>query len=278
MRGAVRTSIVAGAIALCSGAVALAQSQPVNPTCQRLEAQLTSLDRGNADPTRAGQIRRADDAVNRQQFEVDKLVGQARRLGCGNRGFFSIFSNPPPQCGPLNRRIEEQRDVLDRMQNQLEQLQGGTTQRASQRQSLLIALADNGCGQQYRAAARAGQQGGFFDRLFGGGTIFSPQPSGPMGSTYRTICVRSCDGFYFRSRSRPRRIISATTSRPASACARPPTCSSTPITIPASKCRRRSRSTAGSTPSCRPRSSIARRWCRIALAAGRAKAGPRRLK
>ena len=94
---------------------------------------------------------------------------------------------------------------------------------------------------------------------------------------YRSACAPAT-AFISRSRSRPRRIVSATTSRPASACARPPTCSSTPITIPASKCRRRSRSTAGSTPSCRPRSSIARRWCRIALAAGRAKAGPRRLK
>ncbi len=197
MRGAVRISIAAGAIVLCSGAAAVAQAQPANPTCQRLEAQLTSLDRGNADPTRADQIRRADDAVKRQQFEVDKLVAQSRRMGCGNRGFFSIFSNPPAACGSLNQRVEQQRDVLDRMQNQLEQLQGGTTQRAAQRQSLLIALADNGCGQQYRAAARAGQQGGFFDRLFGGGNIFSPGSSGPMGSTFRTVCVRTCDGYYF---------------------------------------------------------------------------------
>jgi hypothetical protein len=192
MRGFVLT--FAAAIALSPGAAALAQSQ--NPACQRLEAQLTALDRGNNDPTRADQIRRADDAVNRQQFEVDKLVSQARRMGCGNIGFFSIFMNPPRQCGPLNRRIGEQRDILDRMQNQFERLQGGTTERAAQRQSLLIALADNGCGAQYRAAARAGQQGGFFDRLFGGGNIFT-SPPGEMGGTYRTVCVRTCDGYYF---------------------------------------------------------------------------------
>jgi len=192
MRGIVLT--FAACIALSPGAAVLAQSQ--NPACQRLEAQLTALDRGNNDPTRADQIRRADDAVGRQQFEVDKLVSQARRMGCGNVGFFSIFINPPRQCGPLNRKIEEQRDVLDRMQIQRERLQGGTTERAAQRQSLLIALADNGCGQQYRAAARAGQQGGFFDRLFGGGNIFT-SPPGEMGGTYRTVCVRTCDGYYF---------------------------------------------------------------------------------
>jgi Protein of unknown function (DUF2865) len=193
MRGIVLT-FAAAAVALSPGAAVLAQSQ--NPVCQRLETQLTSLDRGNNDPTRADQIRRADDAVNRQQFEVDKLVSQARRMGCGNIGFFSIFMNPPRQCGALNHRIGEQRNVLERMQNQLERLQGGTTERAAERQSLLIALADNGCGQQYRAAARAGQQGGFFDRLFGGGNIFT-SPPGEMGGTYRTVCVRTCDGYYF---------------------------------------------------------------------------------
>ncbi len=186
-------TFAAAAIVLSAGGAVLAQSQ--NPACQRLEAQLTALDRGNSDPTRAGQIRRAEDAVDRQQFEVDKLVSQSRRMGCGNIGFFSIFINPPQQCGRLNRKIEEQRDVLGRMQNQLERLQGGTTERAAQRQSLLIALADNGCGQQYRAAARAGRQGGFFDRLFGGGNIFTSP--GEMGGTYRTVCVRTCDGYYF---------------------------------------------------------------------------------
>lgn len=197
MRGAVRKFTTAAAIAMSAGAAAWAQSSPPNPVCQRLEAQLTALDRGNNDPVRADQIKSTEDAVQRQQFEVDKLVAQARRMGCANTGFFSIFSVAPQQCGPLNRRVEEQRDVLDRMQNQLERIQGGTAERAGQRQGLLIALGDNNCGPQYRAAARAGEQGGFFDRLFGGGTIFSPQPSGPMGGTYRTVCVRTCDGFYF---------------------------------------------------------------------------------
>ena len=183
------------AVAVASSASTWAQSP--NPNCQRLEAQLTALDRGNNDPQRADQIRRAEDAVNRQQFEVDRLVAQSRRMGCGSSGFFSIFNNPPPQCGPLSRQIDQQRNGLERLQNQLEQLSGGTTERAAQRQSLLIALGDNGCGPQYRSAALQGQQGGFFDRLFGGNSGVFSAPSGQMGGTFRTICVRTCDGFYF---------------------------------------------------------------------------------
>jgi hypothetical protein len=194
----------AAAILLSSVAVALAQQPPgqagvSSPTCQRLVGQLSALDRGNDDPTRAAQIRQAENAVNRQQFDVDKLVSQSRRMGCESSGFFSIFSNPPRECGGLSRRIDQERNALDRLQNQLEQLNGGTTQRAAQRQSLLIALANNNCGSQYARAANAGEQGGFFDRLFGGngGTIVSPESNAPMGSTYRTICVRLGDGYYF---------------------------------------------------------------------------------
>src|ERR1700686_699239 len=187
------TAVAAATFASCASVFA----QSSNPACQRLETQLASLDRGNSDPARADQIRRAEDGVNRQQFEVDRLVAQSRRMGCeGSDGFFSIFNNPPPQCSGLIRQIDQQRFALERLQNQNEQLNGGTTERAAQRQSLLIALGDNGCGPQYRSAALAGQQGGFFDRLFSsnGGLFSSPEQ---MGGTFRTICVRTCDGFYF---------------------------------------------------------------------------------
>ncbi|MGE0564122.1 MAG: DUF2865 domain-containing protein [Pseudolabrys sp.] len=187
----VRLALAGPALAL-SCAVALAQSQ--NPVCQRLEAQLASLDRGNADPARAEQIRRAEEAVNRLQFEVDRQVAQSRRIGCQSSGFFSIFSSPPAQCGNLEAQIRQARSTLERAQNQLEQLHGGTTERAGQRQSLLIALADNGCGPQYRNAAV--QQGGFLDRLFGNNNGFFGPGAGRSG-TFRTICVRTCDGYYF---------------------------------------------------------------------------------
>ena len=188
--------LAAAAVATLASCIA-ASAQAPNPVCQRLETQLASLDRGNSDPARAQQIRAAEDAVNRQQFEVDRLVAQSRRLGCESSGFFSIFNNPPPQCGGLSRQVDQQRNTLERLQIQLEQLNGGTAERAAQRQSLLIALGNSGCGAQYRSAALAGQQGGFFDRLFGGnGGLFSA-PSGQMGGSFRTICVRTCDGFYF---------------------------------------------------------------------------------
>lgn len=185
------TVLVASALmASTPGADAQAQS----PACQRLEAQLTALDRGNTDPARAGQIRQTEDAVNRQQFEVDRLVAQSRRGGCESSGFFSIFVSRPPQCDALENQVRQARANLERSQNLLEQLNGGTTERAAQRRSLLIALGDNGCGPQYRSAAV--QQDGFFDRLFGNNSLFGGTNGGAAG-TFRTVCVRTCDGYYF---------------------------------------------------------------------------------
>jgi hypothetical protein len=198
MRGLSLTAIAA---ALALGSSVAASAQTPGPNCQGLVAQLAALDRGDSDPGRAQQIRQAEDAVHRQQYEVDRMVSQARQMGCERSGFFSIFSNPPPQCGNLNRQIDQARNALDRLQMQLEQSQGGNTERAAQRQSLLIALNNNNCGPQYRQAATQGESGNFFERLFGapgnesGAIIGAPQQQ--VGGTYRTVCVRLCDGYYF---------------------------------------------------------------------------------
>ena len=135
------SAAVAVVFLVSSAAVAVAQqtrivpgqAQADSPTCKRLVGQLSALDRGNADPTRAGQIRQAEDAVNKQQYVVDQLVSRSRRMGCENTGFFSIFSNRPQACDALSQRIDQQRNTLDGLQNQLEQLNGGNTPRGAKR-------------------------------------------------------------------------------------------------------------------------------------------------
>ena len=75
MRAMRRPSIpltAATLVALMTAGAAWAQAPSASPTCQRLEAQLTAIDRGNGDPARADRIKRAEDALNRQQNEVDR--------------------------------------------------------------------------------------------------------------------------------------------------------------------------------------------------------------
>jgi hypothetical protein len=198
-------SLYAALLLIASGLPAAAQnfSTPPgaaghNPACLRLETQLAAIDRGTADPARAEQIRRYEDSAGKQQAELDKLVAQSRRMGCQGAGFFSLFSGQPPQCGQINNQIQQMRSNLDQMLVTLQQLQGNTAGREGQRRSVLIALAENDCGPQYRVAT-APQQRGFFDSLFGPDSIVAPneQQYPYQSSTFRTVCVRTCDGYFF---------------------------------------------------------------------------------
>jgi hypothetical protein len=178
------------------------QGVPGNPMCPRLEAQLATIDRGGVgDPAKDEQIRRYQDAASKQQSELERVTSQAKRMGCDSTGFFSLFSGQSAQCGPVNNQIQQMRANLDQITTSLERLRGGGFggERDNQRRSVLLALAQNNCGPQYANAVRG--PGSFLENLFGGNN--NPVPGapgadlGPQSGTYRTVCVRSCDGFFF---------------------------------------------------------------------------------
>ena len=226
IRRALACAVLVGGVALSSGAVAqTGQGAPppppappppgaagpagaptVYPICPRLEAQLATIDRGGSgDPAKDDQIRRYQDAAARQQSELDRVTAQAKRMGCDSSGFFSMFNNRAAECGPVNTQIQQMRGNLDQITGNLERLRSGTfggDDRENQRRSVMTALAQNNCGPQYANAAPPPQSGGFLSNLFGGnGNNATSSPPlgdlGPPSGTYRTVCVRTCDGGYF---------------------------------------------------------------------------------
>ena len=121
-------------------------------------------------------------------------------MGCDSSGFFSLFSGQSAQCGPVNNQIQQMRANLEQITTSLERLRGGFggADRENQRRSVLLALAQNNCGPQYANAVRG--PGNFLDNLFGNNNNIQLPPSadlGPQSGTFRTVCVRSCDGAYF---------------------------------------------------------------------------------
>src|SRR5450755_319090 len=121
-------------------------------------------------------------------------------MGCDSSGFFSLFSGQSAQCGPVNNQIQQMRANLDQITISLERLRGGGlggAERENQRRSVLTALAQNNCGPQYANAARGGP-GNFLNNLFGNNNPDAPGGDfGPQSGTFRTVCVRTCDGAYF---------------------------------------------------------------------------------
>ena len=120
-------------------------------------------------------------------------------MGCDRGGFLFFGSAPPPQCGGLRAQIGQ----LQAQYGSLRQQAQGDG-RIEQRRAQLAAAIDQNC---------RGSQRGFFETIFGTdprppGQVentmpeLDPEPQAPqeqqarMGGSY-TVCVRSCDGYFF---------------------------------------------------------------------------------
>jgi hypothetical protein len=179
-----------------------------NPVCARLETQLQTFDRTNNDAARAEQLGKFEAAATSQQTEIDRQEATSRRMGCAQNRFFMMLGNQPQQCTPLNNKIQQMRDNLEKIQADAERLRGEPPpEREGQRRTILAALAQSNCGAQYQqqVAAPPPRRAGLFESLFGprstpaepdapvGGDV----PGMPASGSYRTLCVRTCDGFYY---------------------------------------------------------------------------------
>ncbi len=192
--------VALGVLALTASAAAQNQGAPnqvSTPLCVQLETQLAAIDGGTVNPARTDQINRAEAAIANQQAALDRTVAAAERKGCQGQGFFALFSGLAPQCGAINSQIQQMRSDLDRMMSDLEQLKSGSSDQEGQRRAVIGELAQNNCGPQYTAAASTAGPRGFFEALFGNGTIVNPGGDGAPSGTYQTVCVRTCDGYYF---------------------------------------------------------------------------------
>lgn len=202
---ALRIAILAAALAVTG-----ARAEMGSEDCLRLEAQLAGLDRAGS---RAPDPRQLAQAAARQEDELARTQAYAKGIGCGPRFLFA--PEPPAQCGPLEQKIKQLQVSIDRTRAQAAQAsQGGGVD--PRRRELLFALARGQCGPQYRLVERRvepqrQEKKGFFEMLFGGGrssedagggeTVVEPEMDPAEGggrvSTYRTVCVRTCDGFFF---------------------------------------------------------------------------------
>lgn len=183
--------------------------------CRQLEAELASAGGGGS-----AKYKKYDAAVARQRDQLDLARRQARRAGCG----FSFFGGAT-ECGGLNAQIERMERNLEALERKRRELSGGVDPRRD-RARILAALDARGCRDGNRprggVVTREGGARSLFDQLFGGAVrqglpaedALPPDPedgaqirrilpsdgrvtiSGPPGR-FRTLCVRTCDGYFF---------------------------------------------------------------------------------
>ena len=87
----------AGAFSAPAGAQTATDQPAANPVCARFEAQLANVNRGSADPARADLIRHAEEAVAKQQADLDRT--SPNRAGRAARGSAAFLP-----CSPASRR------------------------------------------------------------------------------------------------------------------------------------------------------------------------------
>ncbi len=198
-----RSRFVAFAVlALLPATPVLAQVPP--QACLRLEAQLAALDQ----QPRSQDSGAAQQAYAQRRADLDRVIARSRGMGCGRTFLFG--PRPPAECRDLDAQINRSQQQLDQLEAQISRGQGDAGVREARRRDLITALAANQCGAQYQAALPPPppqqRSGGLFGLLFGGARNErapqeaypgQPQMEVPQTSTFRTVCVRTCDGFFF---------------------------------------------------------------------------------
>ncbi|MBL4756456.1 MAG: DUF2865 domain-containing protein [Rhizobiales bacterium] len=190
--------LVATAIALLIPSITDAA---VSPQCGPLEQELAShmaSRSGNGQ-----QVSRIDRAIAEQQQELNSITRQSQQMGCERRGFFIFQPRRPPQCFQIEGQMDEMQDNLASLNRQRQNLVGGNRSDPV-RDRLMQSLGRYQCGPQYRRFAPRGRARFRFFRDPSEGIISRPRSSSPQGgrllgdiTTYRTLCVRTCDGYYF---------------------------------------------------------------------------------
>jgi Protein of unknown function (DUF2865) len=189
--------------ALAGVGFAVAQDEQ-QARCMQLQQELASARGGGGGSQLPAIDRQIQDAT--RVYQGTKAAMED--AGCYERGFL-IFGRGlvrSPKCLQMNNRVEDARRQVDQLQQQRAAITGGGGNRRRQAE-LMDALARNGCGGQIQQPARreSGGGGGLFgwfgrDRAQEPDQQYSNQPvyrSIDPNGRYRSVCVRTCDGFFF---------------------------------------------------------------------------------
>lgn len=185
--------------------------------CRQLEAQLVAA----SSTGKSSQFRKYDRAAKKQRQQLKKAQRRARSAGCST-GVLSIFRNSgnSRQCRSLVSKIGQMERNLGQLERRRARYDGGGS--LAKRARLLARLTANGCRNKTQVAKRNERSNdnsrrvSILDQIFresdrrrrplddsNGRRIRSTLNDGDgtdLGSavgSYRTLCVRTCDGYYF---------------------------------------------------------------------------------
>lgn len=165
-----------------------------NPICLQLEQRLVQENQKNGQsqtdlPRIENEIRQLEQVVSQTESRLDH--------GCYEYFLFTKSLKNTPQCKDLARQADASKRRLSDLDAQRQDIVGSSGR--SYQDDIVRELARNNCGANYTSMARrsGGSSNGMWeDEESSGGNTWNPNAANGA-QTYRTLCVRMCDGFYF---------------------------------------------------------------------------------
>ncbi len=168
-----------------------------SPVCLQLEQRLVQETQNGGQsrdilPMVEGQLRQLDQQLRQSSQTLDR--------SCYEYFLFSKTLRNTKKCIDLSREVEGMKRQKADLENQRSQLIASSGR--SYTDEIVRELARNNCGATYQQQARRSEQNPF-QSLWqedsggsGGGGLGGSFSNLPY-ATYRTVCVRLCDGYYF---------------------------------------------------------------------------------
>ena len=186
-----------------------ANAQSRDQICQQLSVDLAALGNSRATGGNRAKYRQYDVAVRKQGTQINRAKRALRRNGC-----VGVLRNTRSQCRSIAdslRRMEANLVSLKRERASFAPQQARTSGR---RQQILAAMTRNGCNGESQVQASAqnpnkpSRRRTLLEQVFGVRTYDNAgnQRAGETGAdlaygsefgTFRTLCVRKSDGYYF---------------------------------------------------------------------------------
>lgn len=164
-------------------------ARAASPICRQLEAELASLPSGSIG---GRQARRYDQAIATQMREMEEARAQAREAGC-DRGF---LARSAAFCGSLNATLSRMQMNLVTLQGRRAQLGGSGRHTGRERARIEAAIEVNGCNEPQRSLPEPVEQRRPGETIVIDGRN-GQRIGGELTGSFRTLCVRMCDGYYF---------------------------------------------------------------------------------
>lgn len=197
------------AFAVSSGRPTAAFAQ--SSQCLQLVNQLAAIDSGGGFGGLSPRYQQYERAVRDQEAQIAKTENAARQNRCGG---FSLFGRNANLCARINSSLNQMYANLSRLRRQKARLAPSSGAGSSQRNAILSEMSRLGCQmrgndrQQFTNNAPRDRRRSLVEQIFGvrtvredgyrTGTAFGPDLGlADQYGTFRTLCVRTCDGYYF---------------------------------------------------------------------------------